>query len=211
MRRPSSVGPSPGAKKIDTFSMHEDCIYHFPGISEQRGGPAIASRTKPKCRPILGTMLRRKRARSRRSEDPSSPTTTIISSSNSSTTAHVSMEVRRRRRRARCSSNPSVIFWLVAGIGFSSVYFVRTHAQDDDGSAATTTNNGESATTILNPVVSADFCRLSPSRKRRITVPKVSVLCDTPGAYYSGSTAYRNSPVCVAGDKLRLDVLGTFY
>jgi hypothetical protein len=44
-----------------------------------------------------------------------------------------------------------------------------------------------------------DFCRRS-----YIQVISLQLLCDTPGAYYYGSSAYRNSEVCVSGDKAHL-------
>ena len=34
-----------------------------------------------------------------------------------------------------------------------------------------------------------------------ITVEDVSLLCDSPGAYYYGNGKYRNSPTCMLGDK----------
>lgn len=57
----------------------------------------------------------------------------------------------------------------------------------------------------MNLLQTQDFCR-----RNFITVSQLSVLCDTPGAYYSGSTAYRNSVVCVSGDKAKLSVTCTF-
>jgi hypothetical protein len=39
-----------------------------------------------------------------------------------------------------------------------------------------------------------------------IQVTRIQILCNTPGAYYYGSNAYRNSKVCTRGDKLNLQV-----
>jgi hypothetical protein len=45
------------------------------------------------------------------------------------------------------------------------------------------------------------FCRRS-----YIQVTRLWLTCDTPGAYYYGSNAYRNSEVCMSGDKANLEV-----
>ena len=48
-------------------------------------------------------------------------------------------------------------------------------------------------------VQTQDFCT-----HNYVQVEKLSILCDTPGAYYYGSNAYRNSLVCMSGDKAHL-------
>jgi len=53
----------------------------------------------------------------------------------------------------------------------------------------------------LGVVETQDFCR-----RNYIQVEKMSILCDTPGAYYYGSNAYRNSQVCMSGDKAHLKI-----
>ena len=55
-------------------------------------------------------------------------------------------------------------------------------------------------------VVIHEFCR-----RNYIKVDRLSILCDTPGAYYYGSSAYRNSQVCMSGDKANLDISCTFW
>jgi hypothetical protein len=57
----------------------------------------------------------------------------------------------------------------------------------------------------LNVVTTQNYCK-----HHLITVSSLSILCDTPGAYYSGSNAYRNSPVCVSNDKAKLDIICKF-
>ena len=54
-------------------------------------------------------------------------------------------------------------------------------------------------------VPTKDYCR-----RNYIQVQQMSILCDTPGAYYYGSNAYRNSVVCMSGDKAHLEVLCKF-
>lgn len=39
-----------------------------------------------------------------------------------------------------------------------------------------------------------------------VVVEDISILCDSPGAYYYGSSKYRNSALCQAGDKAKLNV-----
>lgn len=119
--------------------------------------------------------------------------------------------VKRRRRITPLSSSspPSRSYFLIYIWTLLFVYTsspkdsIVANAQyynDDDTAASSAT----AAPVRYNPVVSTDYCRLRPSQ---ITVSLLSILCDTPGAYYSGSTAYRNSPVCVAGDKAQLDIV----
>ena len=45
-------------------------------------------------------------------------------------------------------------------------------------------------------------------RNTYVRVTDLSLLCDSPGAYYYGSTTYRNSEVCVTGDKAKLYMEG---
>jgi hypothetical protein len=40
-----------------------------------------------------------------------------------------------------------------------------------------------------------------------ILVEEMSIVCDSPGAYYYGSNKYRNSVKCQAGDKARLQII----
>jgi hypothetical protein len=42
-----------------------------------------------------------------------------------------------------------------------------------------------------------------------IEVQEISIVCDSPGTYYYGSSKYRNSPSCQAGDKAKLQI--NFY
>lgn len=50
-------------------------------------------------------------------------------------------------------------------------------------------------------VLTEDFCN-----RNYIQISRMTILCDTPGAYYYGSNAYRNSEVCMSGDKAKLNV-----
>jgi hypothetical protein len=95
-------------------------------------------------------------------------------------------------------------------------YYSNNYNDDDDNdNTASSTSTTQQQQPILNPIVTTNYCTLTSSssypnnQNYRITVSLLSVLCDTPGAYYSGSTAYRNSPVCVAGDKVKLDIVCT--
>jgi hypothetical protein len=113
--------------------------------------------------------------------------------------------VKRRQRitppAASLSSTPRSYFffsiWTLLRLLAAPPVTIVAQAQYYDDSAT-------DAPVRYNPVVSTDYCRLRPYQ---LTVSLISILCDTPGAYYSGSTAYRNSPVCVAGDKAQLDVV----
>lgn len=50
-------------------------------------------------------------------------------------------------------------------------------------------------------VLTEDYCK-----RNFVRVSQMTVLCDTPGAYYYGSNAYRNSEVCMSGDKAKLNI-----
>lgn len=87
-------------------------------------------------------------------------------------------------------------------------------ARQQQRAAATNNNNDnyynagvdETATQApVNLVTTQDFCK-----RHFVQVTQLSILCDTPGAYYSGSTAYRDSPICVGGDKAKLNVTCTY-
>ena len=41
-------------------------------------------------------------------------------------------------------------------------------------------------------------------QRNYVKVSKMWLLCDSPGAYYYGGSAYRNSEVCMSGDKAKL-------
>jgi len=58
--------------------------------------------------------------------------------------------------------------------------------------------DGYNATTYYN-----SFSVCSDSS---IIVSDISLLCDSPGAYYYGSNKYRNSATCQAGDKAKLQI-----
>jgi hypothetical protein len=44
----------------------------------------------------------------------------------------------------------------------------------------------------------------SPCYRNWVRVTKLVLTCDSPGAYYYGSTTYRNSETCATGDKARI-------
>jgi hypothetical protein len=101
---------------------------------------------------------------------------------------------------------------------YSNNNYNNNDDDDNDNTASSTSTTQQQQQPILNPIVTTNYCTLTSSsssssypnnQNYRITVSLLSVLCDTPGAYYSGSTAYRNSPVCVAGDKVKLDIVCT--
>lgn len=49
-----------------------------------------------------------------------------------------------------------------------------------------------------------DFCD-----RNYIKVVSACLACDTPGAYYYGGNAYRNSPICMSQDKANLEIVFT--
>ena len=102
-----------------------------------------------------------------------------------------------------------------SGSSSSSTSSTSNYNNDD-------TTNTLTSTQILNPVTMSNYDCTSSSntdlqqrhtnrQKPQISVSLLSVVCDTPGAYYSGSNAYRNSHVCIGGDKAKMDLLCTLY
>ena len=89
---------------------------------------------------------------------------------------HHLWRIRKRQRR-----------WLVAFCAFCLVFHVR---------ASNNNNNNDQALGYRNV---EPFCRRS-----YIQVTGVWITCDTPGAYYYGGSAYRNSEVCMSGDKANI-------
>jgi hypothetical protein len=52
-----------------------------------------------------------------------------------------------------------------------------------------------------------DYHQFSVCADSAILVEELSIVCDSPGSYYYGSSKYRNSATCVAGDKAKLQVV----
>ena len=73
--------------------------------------------------------------------------------------------------------------------------FVVGGSSAEDSSQRSPENNSKGA------VLTQYYCR-----RNYIQVDFMSVLCDTPGAYYYGSNAYRNSVVCMSGDKAHVEI-----
>lgn len=117
----------------------------------------------------------------------------------------------KRRRRKRKSNE---IRWLsqFAVLQFCRLAVVDVDAEDggksdDDSNTANNNYNNNKAvssstSTEKGQVIIQDFCT-----RNYIQVDYLSILCDTPGAYYYGSNAYRNSKVCMSGDKAHLDIV----
>lgn len=110
----------------------------------------------------------------------------------------------RLAHRSRCGKHQlqSHRWWSKAAVWLALLSSPSASTATSTTTTTTTTSDDDAA---LNPLRTGDFCQRS-----FIKVSLLSVLCDTPGAYYSGSTAYRNSVVCEAGDKANLHVACTF-
>jgi hypothetical protein len=98
----------------------------------------------------------------------------------------------RRRRPPECHIRNYRSQWKTTLFILWTAMF--SYSQADDTSS--------SSSSPLNLVPTQNYCK-----QHLITVSSLSILCDTPGAYYSGSNAYRNSPVCVSNDKAKLDII----
>jgi hypothetical protein len=102
----------------------------------------------------------------------------------------------KRRQRPECHIRNYSSQWKTTLFILWTAFV--SYSQADDASSS-------SSSTPLNLMATQNYCK-----HHRITVSSLSILCDTPGAYYSGSNAYRNSPVCVTNDKAKLDITCEF-
>lgn len=105
---------------------------------------------------------------------------------------------KRRRRRRKCLHAFSLVPFLL----FSPVCGDEDSARQDEGdisygsSSSNSYNNSKEKKGYQN---ASPFCN-----QHFIEVNGVWITCDTPGAYYYGGSAYRNSEVCKTGDKAKL-------
>lgn len=116
--------------------------------------------------------------------------------------------VRRSRKRPRADSSrvPASSKNYSSALLLFFTAFVTTTPDGGAASAAeqyqyTAAPTEAPVSSNLGVVQTQDFCL-----RNYIKVEKLSILCDTPGAYYYGSNAYRNSRVCMSGDKAHLKI-----
>jgi hypothetical protein len=102
-----------------------------------------------------------------------------------------------RQRKARCNSGSMKCrekFVFLAAV-------VAAVSAADSGSSTYIYSGSASIGQTKGIVLTEDFCN-----RNYMQISRLSILCNTPGAYYHGSNAYRNSEVCMSGDKANLDV-----
>lgn len=86
---------------------------------------------------------------------------------------------------------------------FALLCLLSVSAGEKDSNQGKSKNNNNRGYHDVQP-----FCK-----RHYIQVTGVWLTCDTPGAYYYGSSAYRNSEVCMSGDKatLRVECKSPFF
>lgn len=73
----------------------------------------------------------------------------------------------------------------------------------DESSSSGSDDNADKSDPNWGKHVVQPFCR-----RDYIKVSGLWLTCDTPGAYYYGSSAYRKSQTCMSGDKANLRLEG---
>jgi hypothetical protein len=108
------------------------------------------------------------------------------------------------RRRARCNNNcrnttgcGSEKFAVLAAMILATSAAESSSSSFSSWTATTSAAVGQTKGIVLTE----DFCN-----RNYMQISRLTLLCNTPGAYYHGSNAYRNSEVCMSGDKAVLDV-----
>lgn len=105
----------------------------------------------------------------------------------------------QRKRRRRHGGNRLFFFILIQSCLFA------VHAEDSGNQDSYVSQQRQQGSQDYSKnhglLTSERYCR-----RREIEVTKVTLTCDSPGAYYYGSKTYRNSDVCIDGDKVNLKV-----
>ncbi|KAL7566767.1 hypothetical protein ACA910_019364 [Epithemia clementina (nom. ined.)] len=91
----------------------------------------------------------------------------------------------------------------------TSTFFTSTinpqaflHVQPVCGVGPSTSSSSVSS----SPSTSSSTSSSSSSVGLHLTLTSIYLTCDSPGAYYQGSSTYRNSHVCTAGDKAQVNI-----
>jgi hypothetical protein len=59
----------------------------------------------------------------------------------------------------------------------------------------------------VNCTDSSYYNKFTVCANSKVVVTEMSIVCDSPGAYYYGGSKYRNSATCQAGDKARVEIV----
>jgi hypothetical protein len=107
----------------------------------------------------------------------------------------------RRRRRRNMTGHENVAMMAAAIMAVSAADSSSSSSSASSSSYAFWPASAAVSQTAKGTVLTEDFCQ-----RNYMQISRLSLLCNTPGAYYHGSNAYRNSEVCMSGDKAILDV-----
>ena len=125
---------------------------------------------------------------------------------------------RSRKRRRPSSNHQDYLFWCY----FHSFRILQCWADDANATSArrrqqSTSSSSGSSTASSTATASSESNSKSASAKGQLSfrstcsrnwvrVTSLVLTCDSPGAYYYGSSTYRNSDTCAAGDKARISL-----
>jgi len=90
----------------------------------------------------------------------------------------------------------------------TSTTMIQAYSWDSSSSSSSSSTNNS------NVVVQTQKKGLQLVRSctgKDFDVQAVYLVCDSPGAYYRGSSSYRDSTTCIYGDKARLQLQCEFY
>jgi hypothetical protein len=111
--------------------------------------------------------------------------------------ASVALSIRRRRRRRRHPQR--MAFWKLAATTLLLWLCDNGQHQHTLVDAWGSSSNGGNSTVTKKGLQLVATCSQDD-----FLVTAVYLVCDSPGAYYRGSSTYRDSALCIYGDKARL-------
>lgn len=127
----------------------------------------------------------------------------------------------RSRKRPRQSSNhQDYLFWcyfhsfriLQCWAGKANATSAQRRQQSTSTSEASSTSSSSSSASTSSETngkmasAKGQLSFRSTCSRNWVRVTSLVLTCDSPGAYYYGSSTYRNSDTCAAGDKARISL-----
>jgi hypothetical protein len=126
---------------------------------------------------------------------------------------------RSRKRHRQSSNHQDYLFWCY----FHSFRILQCWADEASATSArrtqqsTSSSSGSSSSALSSGTASSESNSKISSAKGQLSyrstcsrnwvrVTSLVLTCDSPGAYYYGSSTYRNSDTCAAGDKARISL-----
>jgi hypothetical protein len=110
--------------------------------------------------------------------------------------------ITERRRRSHATTKPSAASWRMTMA--TLLFLLCDNSKDKNGQQTVAYAWRSSNTTAVRTTKKGLLEVVGSCRKEDFRVRAVYLVCDSPGAYYRGSSTYRDSTTCIYGDKARL-------